>query len=306
MTRASLAPSCLASCLVFTLGCPSPSTGDDEADDTSDGSDSTDGDSDSTDDGDTTTDDDTTDTGVEPLATVNGVVFDMQGAALPTPGIQLCGPIDGEGVVESCIPVQVDAASGEFSVGAAKLGLYALKCVHGPTDGRYFTGQSFQITLAQDDMLDFSVPPIVIPEVAGVTDVMGMSGTIDIVIDDVLTLTLDPSLAQSPDFIAPNEIGGLEVDAEFWRVSEVEGAPVIAAWSFTPFGTHATEGTFGFALNGNLGLATGEAVTVYGIQKDNGVIHEVATGTVNADATAIDLVPSAEGLHELAWLLVTQ
>jgi hypothetical protein len=300
MNRASVVPFGL----VFALACTSPTPGDEVVGDDTTGGTEESG-TDTTDDADTTSED-TTDTGVEPLATVSGVVLDMDGATLPTPGIQLCGPIDPEGVVESCIPVQVDAGSGEFEVGAAKLGLYALKCVHGPVDGRYFTGQSFQVTLAMDDALDFSVPPIVIPETATVTDVAGMSGVIDIPIDDVLTLSLDPSLAQSPDFVPPTEIGGLEVAQEFWRVTEVEGAPVIAAWSFTPFGTHATEGTFGFALNGALGLAAGEAVTVYGIQKDNGVIHEVATGTVNVDASAIDLVPTVEGLHELSWLLVTQ
>ncbi|MFV8750971.1 hypothetical protein ACNOYE_10540 [Nannocystaceae bacterium ST9] len=302
MTRASFAPVCL----VFALGC-TPSTSDDDdvgGDSTDEASDSSG--SDSTDGSDTTAGDTTTtDTGVEPLATVTGTVLDMQGAVLPSPGIQLCGPIDAEGVVESCIPVQVDDAAGTFEVGAMKTGLWALKCVHGPVDGRNFTGQSFQITIAEGDELDFSAPPIVIPEVADVTDVAGVSGMTDIPIDDVLTLHLDPSLAQTPDFTAPSVLGGLAVDAEFWRVSEVEGAPVIAAWSFTPFGTHATEGSFGFSLDGALGLATGDAVIVYGIQKDNGMIHEVATGTVNADATAIDLAPTADPLHELAWLLVT-
>jgi hypothetical protein len=296
-----------SSSLVFALACTSPSPGDEEiGDDSTDGTeesgtDSTDGMDDATED-DTTT----TDTGVEPFATVGGVIVDMQGAPLANAGIQLCGPIDAEGVVESCLPAQVDDASGEFTVGANKPGLYALKCVHAPEEGRYFTGQSFQLTLAEDDALDYSTPPIAIPEVADVTDVAGMSGTMDIVIDDILTLSLDPSLAQSPDFVPPSEIGGLQVAEEFWRVSEVEGTPVIAAWAFTPFGTHATEGTFGFSLNGALGLAADTAVDVYGIQKDNGVIHHVATGTVNGDATAIDVTPTAEGLHELAWLLVTQ
>jgi hypothetical protein len=232
--------------------------------------------------------------------------MDMQGAPLPTPGVQLCGPIDAEGVVESCLPVTVDPDSGAFTVGAIKVGLFALKCVHGPVDGRYFTGQSFQLELVEGDVLDFSTPAIVIPELADVTDLTGAMGPTDIVIDDVLTLNLDPSLAQTPDFTAPSELGGVEVAAEFWRVSEVEGAPVIKAWSFTPFGTHATAGTFDFTLAGNLGLGMGETVKVYAIQKDNGAIHEVATGTVNADATGIDLVVAGEGLHELAWLLVTE
>jgi hypothetical protein len=302
MNRAVVAPLGLA----FALACGTPSPGDEEVgDDTTgdseeSGTDATDGTEDATGDG------TTTDTGVEPLATVSGVVTDMQGAALGMAGIQLCGPIDDMGTVESCIPVQVDDASGEFTVGATKLGLYALKCVHAPQDARYFTGQSFQLTLAEGDELDYSQPPIVIPETDTVTDLTGMSGTIDVEIDDVLTISIDPALAQTPDFIAPTSIGGLQVDAEFWRVTEVEGAPVIAAWSFAPFGTHATEGSFGFSIASNLGLGTGEAVNFYGVQKDNGVIHHVGTGTVNGDATAIDIVPTVEGLHELAWLLVTQ
>lgn len=301
MNRASLVPLCLA----FVLACTGSSDGDDDVG--GDGDTGTDTGT-STDTGtgtDTGTETTTTDTGVEPLATIVGTVADMQGALLPSPGVQFCGPIDAEGNVEACIPVPIDAGTGAFEIGALKTGLWALKCVHGPVDGRYFTGQSFQLTVAEGDMIDLG-DPIVIPETATVTDVAGMMGPTAIVIDDVLTLTLDPSLAQTPDFVTPTVLGGLEVGAEFWRVSEVEGSPVIAAWSFTPFGTHATEGSFGFTLDGALGLAAGEAVNVYGIQKDNGSIHLAATGTVNMDASAIDLVPTVEGLHELAWLLVTQ
>ncbi len=301
MNRASFA-SCLVSCLVFA--CTSAAS-DDEAGDSTGGTDTA-TETGSTDATDSTGADTTSDTGVEPLATITGVLLDMQGAPLPGPGVQFCGPIDAEGNVESCIPTQVDPTTGEFTIGAMKTGLWALKCVQGPVEGRYFTGQSFQLTVAEGDELDFSNPPIVIPEIATVTDLTGAMGPTDVVIDDVLTLSVDPALAQTPDFAVPTELGGLEVAAEFWRVSEVEGTPVLAAWAFTPFGTHATEGnTFGFTLNGALGLATGDGVTVYAIQKDNGSIHEAATGTVNADATGIDLVPTVEGLHELAWLLVT-
>ena len=300
MSRAAVAPSCL----VFAFACTSPSPGDEEiGDDSTDGTEESS--TDSTD-GTDSTDDETTDTGADPVATITGVILDTQGATLPSAGIQLCGPIDDQGVVEACIPAPVDTDSGEFSVGAYKLGLYALKCVHGPVDGRFFTGQSFQITLAEGDALDFSVPPITIPETSDVTDVTAVMGMIDISIDDILTLRLDPSLAQSPDFTAPNEVGGLQVPEEFWRITEVDGAPVIAAWAFTPFGTHATEGPFEFTLDTSFGLAAGELVNIYGLQKDNGVIHDVATGTVNVDATGIDLVPTVDGLQELSWLLVTQ
>ena len=148
-----------------------------------------------------------------------------------------------------------------------------------------------------------SMPPITIPE-ASVTDVSGASGPTEIVVEGGLTLTVDPTTSTSPDFSNPTAIGGVDVAAEHWRVSEVEGAPVIKAWSLYPFGTHADEGTeFGIAIDDALGLAAGETVTIWGIQKDNGVLHHVADGTVNGDATAIDL-SLVEGLHELAWVLV--
>ena len=144
-----------------------------------------------------------------------------------------------------------------------------------------------------------------LPEVSAVTDLTGAMGETMVAIDGILTLTLDPALAQTPDFTPPTEVGGLQVDPQFWRVTEVEGSPVIAAWAFNPFGVHALEGEFGFTINGNLGLAAGDPVTIHYIEKVNGVIHEAGTGVVNAGATAIDITVTG-GLHELSWLLVTQ
>ena len=75
-----------------------------------------------------TTDATTDDTLPEPLATVMGLTADMDGTILTGPGIQLCGPIDVDGNVESCLPAKLsDGGDGSFSVGAPKLGLYALK-----------------------------------------------------------------------------------------------------------------------------------------------------------------------------------
>lgn len=290
-------------CLTFVLACPAAQPGDEDVGGTEDES-TEGGESGSDTTGSDTTDATTDDTLPEPLATVMGLTADMNGTILTGPGIQLCGPIDVDGNVESCLPAKLsDGGDGSFTVGAPKLGLFALKVVHAPLDGRYFTGQSFQIELAMGDALDFSMPPITIPE-ATVTDVSGASGPTEIVVEGGLTLTVDPTTSTSPDFSNPTAIGGVDVPAEHWRVSEVEGAPVIKAWSLYPFGTHADEGTeFGIAINDALGLAAGETVTVWGIQKDNGVLHHVADATVNGDATALDLTP-VEGLHELAWVLV--
>lgn len=301
MQRSLLVPVCLT----FALACTpaEPGTGEDSDTSTS-SSDATSG-TDTTDTNDTfpTTGDGDGDTGAEVLATVDGVIADMNLAPLPSPGLQFCGPVDGEGNVELCIPVAVDDA-GAFSIEATKLGVWSLKVVHGPVEGRYFSGQAFQITVEQDDAFDFSSPPIVVPEVAEVTDLSGAVGETVVAIDDVLTVMLDPALAQSPDFTAPSELGGLEVGSEFWRVTEVEGSPVIAAWAFSPFGIHTVEGEFGFTIDSGLGLAAGDPVGIYYIEKVNGVIHEAGTGVVNAEATGID-VTVTDGLHELAWLLVT-
>jgi hypothetical protein len=244
------------------------------------------------------------DTGTpDPVGTITGVLLDMQGAPLPSPLLQFCGPIDPEGVVELCIPVPVDGSNGEFTINVLFPGLWSLKIVQGPVDDRYFTGQAFQLTFNEGDTLDYSMPPIVLPETDTVTDLMGET---TVSIDDVLSVTIDPAMAMSPDFVAPVVLGGLAVPEEFWRVPEINGNPVIAGWSFSPFGIKSTMGGFDFTVNSSLGLAAGEAVVFYEIEKDNGSLHEIATGTVNPGATAIDVVATGEGLHELTWLLVTQ
>lgn len=293
-------------CLTFALACTpaEPGTGED-SDTSSSSSETTDG-MDTTDTNETLPGDGDGDgdPGVEVLATIDGVLADMNGAPLPSPGLQFCGPVDDAGNVELCIPVAVDV-DGTFEIPVTKLGTWSLKVVHGNVDGRYFSGQAFQVVVNEGDAFDFSSPPIVVPEVGDVTDLSGVVGETVVSIDDVLTLTLDPSLSLSPDFTAPSELGGLEVGAEFWRVTEVEGSPVIAAWAFTPFGVHAVEGEYDFTIASALGLEAGAAVGIHYIEKVNGVIHDVGTGVVNAEATGIDITVT-EGLHELSWLLVTQ
>jgi hypothetical protein len=241
---------------------------------------------------------------VEPIASIEGLLLDMQGAPLPSPLLQFCGPIDMEGNVELCIGIDVDPADGAFTIEPLYAGLWSIKVAQGPSEGRFFTGQAFQLTVAEGDMLQLSPPPIVVPETSTITP---LNGPTMVDIDGGLSLTIDPALAQSPDFLPPSELGGVFVPQEYWRVTDVEGSPVIAAWSFTPFGVKSTGGSgFLFAVNSSLGLAADTPVVFHEIEKDNGEIHEIGTGMVNADASAIDVVPTVEGLHELTWLLVTQ
>ena len=92
-----------------------------------------------------------------------------------------------------------------------------------------------------------------------------------------------------------------------WQITEVPDAgPVIAAWTFHPFGTKLPDASFGLAVESGLGLAAGEAVQIFEVEKDNAFIHKVADAVVNADGTSLEITPTAEGLHELTWLLFTQ
>ena len=63
---------------------------------------------------------------------------------------------------------------------------------------------------------------------------------------------------------------------------------------------------FGLAINDGVGLAAGEAVEVYEIEKDTARAHLVATGVVAADAASLELTEAGEGLHEISWLYVVQ
>ncbi|GEM_PF-5322675 len=245
----------------------------------------------------------TTETGVEAIGSLVGVVLDPQGAPLPTPGIQFCGPIDDMGSVESCIPVTVDG-QGNFALDVLKVGLWNFKAVHGPVDGRYFGGQAFQLEFSEGTELDLGT--VIVPEVATITDLSQAVGPVEVQIDSVLSIIIDPALAQDPGFVAPTELGGIEVASEYWQISDVEGSPILAAWSFSPFGVKATEGSFDLELATAFDLAAGETIKLWEVVKDNGEIHQVGEGTVNGDASAIELTEVGEGLHQLSWLLVTQ
>lgn len=241
-----------------------------------------------------------TETG-ETLATISGVVTDMEGAPLPSPVLQFCGPIDESGLPQSCLPIDVEA-DGSWIIEAQTLGLWSLKFIHVPADGRDFTGQAFQIELGEGDALSYAEPPVVVPEVAGLVDLSGASGEVDVELEGGLRLNFDPENTITPLFTPAEAVGALVVDPSHWQLGLPPAGDVAVAWSFTPFGTKVKEGAFGLSIDDTLGLDPGTAVSVYEIEKDNGAYHLVATGTVGD--TAVELTQAGEGLHELSWIYV--
>ena len=132
-----------------------------------------------------------------------------------------------------------------------------------------------------------------------------MTGILQHTDGNVLTVTIDPANAIAPDFQPPSELGGVMIPMDQWRHPDVDGSPVIAAWTFAPFGTKSNMGTnFTFTINDALGLAASDTVTFYEIEKDNGATHMIGTGVVNGDASGIDVTPAGNGFHELSGLLV--
>ena len=241
------------------------------------------------------------------LANIDGVVTDSAGAPLGMAGIQFCGPVSEEGAVEACKPVPVDADTGTFSIEVTKLGFWNLKAVHAPEEGRYFTGQAIPLTVAMDDMISYPAPGIVVPEVNEVIDLSAATGEATFEVGAGIWLTFDPAMTQTPSFTPAAEMGAIEVPEAEWQITEVPDAgPVIAAWTFHPFGTKLPDASFGLAVESGLGLAAGEAVQIFEVEKDNAFIHKVADAVVSSDGTHLEITPTAEGLHELTWLLFTQ
>lgn len=241
-------------------------------------------------------------TGVEPVASIEGVVLDTNGGTLPSPSLQFCGPVNEDGSVDACIPIML-GDDGSFMHGVSTVGIWNVKAVQGSVDGNHFGGQAFQIDIvegAEDDLGTISVPVV-----EDVTDLSGASGVTDVAIDASLTISLDPALAQTVSFTPPTELGGVLVDPSFWQIDTIEGNNVLFGWTFAPFGTKATEGSFGIAINDALGLDPDTTIKLWEIEKDNARLHQVGEGTVNADATGIDVTEVGEGLHELTWLIVT-
>ena len=235
------------------------------------------------------------------IGTIDGVIQDINGQPLPSPGLQFCGIIEDDGIPKLCIPIMV-AEDGTFHIDAMTAGLWSLKLVHADADGRVFSGQAFQLTMNDGDALEYSDPPIVLPEVTAMTD---LAGETTVEIEGGLSITIDPANAQKADFQEPTSLGGVIVDPAHWPWSEVNGETVVQAWGLASFGIKAKEGSFGLAINDALGLEAGAAVNVYEIEKDNGQLHLIATGAVNGDASGLDLTAEGEGLHELSWVVVT-
>ena len=309
-------------CLSFAFACTSSSGGGDTDGETSDSDSDSDSDTDDTngdgdgDDSDTDATDtlpttDTDDTGpLEPVASVVGVIHDESGAPLPSPGLQFCGPVpdEGFGIAELCISFDVDPDDGSFVIDAPKVGIWSLKVVHGDTEGgRKFGGQAFQLTIEDGDAIDLSDNPIVVPEVSAVTALDEAGGEQAVSIEGGLTVMIDPAEAKTTSFAPPTELGGRMVDPAHWRYSDIAGETMVAAWSFAPFGTKSNDGvTFGMAIEDGLGLEAGSSVKVYELEKDNGALHHIGDGTVNGDASGIDVTSAGDGFHELSWVIVTQ
>ena len=124
-----------------------------------------------------------------------------------------------------------------------------------------------------------------------------------------LTLTFDPANTQTTSFAPATELEAARVDEALWMPGEtLQDKTIVAAWTLHPFGTKMQEGmgSFGLASNDGVGLAAGEAVEVYEIEKDTARAHLVATGVVAADAASLELTEAGEGLHEISWLYVVQ
>jgi len=240
----------------------------------------------------------------EPIGTIDGIILDTMGNPLPSPGLQFCGTIEEDGIPKLCIPVGVDDDGG-FHIDAMTAGLWSLKLVHADVDGRMFSGQAFQLTLNEGDALDYSDPPIVLPEVTSVS-ALEESGETAVSIEGGLTVMLDASTAQMPDFSNPTELGGVVVEPAYWPWMDVDGEAIVQVWGMSPFGIKAKEGAFDLVIEDGLGLDAGAAVNVYEIEKDNGALHLIATGAVNEDASGLELTAEDEGLHELSWIIVTE
>ena len=161
-------------------------------------------------------------------ATVSGVVKDMNGNVLATAAGQMCGPVDGESV-EACLGVTVND-DGTFTAGALKPGLFNLKFVHPPVDGRTFSGQALQISLADGDEITLE-DDYVVPEADAMTDLEGAAAT-DVAIDGTLTVSIDPELTNFGLGVAA-ELGGTRMSEDLWPYADIEGNSVLALYAFS-------------------------------------------------------------------------
>jgi hypothetical protein len=237
-----------------------------------------------------------TDTPPPPAVRVCGSAVDDAGAVILQPGIQFCGPIV-DGVAEQCVLASLDD-EGNFCVVDDEPGDWNLKVVPPPVDPTIYSGAAILFSLADGDWVDLP-EPVVVTRVGEIT--MLEDGSNDVVIDDSLTVTLDPASINFGLGVDP-QLAGAAVAEEHWLDLAPAGEHIVAHWTFYPFGVKAEEGEMTLTITSALGLDPGTAVTVHEMDKEIAALTEAATGTVNAGGDGIDL---DGGVHELSWIIVT-
>lgn len=285
-------------CAAFLLtACPAST--DDSGTDNADALGSED---DATSDADATDGADPTDTTGEPAARLRGTIIDDHDVPLPSPALFFCGPILDSGLPQSCQKIAV-ADDGGFDQGFNEAGTYIVKITQVQADGQAFGSQVFFHESVDGGDNDLGI--IVVPRVDNPTDLTGLVGPSEIVIDEALTLTVDPSALVDANSVWPDHLGGVEIDEAIRIMTDIDGDPVLHVWALTPFGSKVTRGSIEASV-GNVGLAAGQSVKIYEIEKFNGTPIQVGEGTVNDEATAIEVTPVGDGLHELTWLVLTE
>ena len=236
-------------------------------------------------------------------AIVRGRVLGASGDPLPSPRLEVLGTIV-DGIANLSFPVVVDA-DGSFEATIPDEGTWALDFTHAPLEGRFFCGQSFTIEVEFGQESEVSPPPVVLPELAELSELDPTADEVELAIDASLTLRFDPGLTRAPDFNPLTHLGGLSVDPAHWRVSEVEGQPVLAAWAFSPHGSRATEGSsFTIELTDDFDAPPGTVFDLHHIDGTYGLIELVGHAQVGEGAV-VQVTPVGEGLRELSWLLLT-
>lgn len=247
----------------------------------------------------------TTGTDESPAPTVSllrGRVVDIEGVGLPGAGVQLLGPVseDAEYPLHLAAPVRAD---GWFEFTVPRAGLWAVRAVHPPLDGRVFSGAAAHVLveLGQEAQLP---QDLVVPEVDTLVDFSDAQGEVSLELDPHLHLGFDSGELIGSAFQEIDALGAVAVAPSLNLNSNIAGMPVLAAWAFAPFSARLMEGYFSIELGELPGFDPGDSVKVYENDPTVGQIHLIAQGTVS-EGGEIALSPLDHGLQRLGWLLVT-